>query len=76
MPSQLEKAGIIQVGDQVRFPGFWLRKNDGANAKMVLRISLFRISGPQVYHLIRSLQKQGKIHKKGEKRHAFYTREA
>jgi len=38
-------------------------------------MELCRLSGPQAYHLLDRLQKQGKIHKKGEKRHAFYTPE-
>jgi ATP-dependent DNA helicase RecG len=38
-------------------------------------MELCRLSGPQSYHLLNRLQKQGKIRKNGEKRHAFYTRE-
>jgi len=38
-------------------------------------MELCRLSGPQAYHLLNRLQKQGKIHKRGEKRHAFYTRD-
>lgn len=37
-------------------------------------MELCRISGPQAYHLLNHLKKQGKIRKKGEKRHTFYTR--
>lgn len=37
-------------------------------------MELCRLSGPQAYHLLHRLQNQGKIRKKGEKRHAFYTR--
>ena len=38
-------------------------------------MELCRLSGPQAYHLLKRLQKQGKIRINGEKRHAFYTRE-
>ncbi|MEN6474688.1 MAG: ATP-binding protein [Syntrophaceae bacterium] len=38
-------------------------------------MELCRLSGPQAYHLLNRLQKQGKICKKGERRHAFYTRD-
>ena len=38
-------------------------------------MELCRLSGPQAYRLLDRLRKQGKIRKKGEKRHAFYTRE-
>lgn len=37
-------------------------------------MELCRLSGPQAYHLLNHLKKQGKIRKKGEKRHTFYTR--
>ena len=37
-------------------------------------MELCRIFGPQAYHLLKRLKKQGKIHQKGEKRYAFYTR--
>jgi len=37
-------------------------------------MELCRLSGPQAYHLLDRLKKQGKILQKGEKRHAFYTR--
>jgi ATP-dependent DNA helicase RecG len=39
-------------------------------------IDLCRISGPQAYHLLKRMKKQGKIHQKGEKRYAVYTRNA
>jgi ATP-dependent DNA helicase RecG len=38
-------------------------------------MDLCRISGPQAYHMLKHLKKQGKIHQKGEKRYAIYTRE-
>lgn len=38
-------------------------------------MELCRLSGPQAYHLLNRLQKQGKIRINGEKRHAFYTQE-
>jgi ATP-dependent DNA helicase RecG len=37
-------------------------------------MGLCRLTGPQAYHLLNRLQKQGKIVKKGERRHAIYTR--
>jgi len=37
-------------------------------------MDLCRISGPQAYHLLNRLKNQEKIHQKGEKRYAFYTR--
>lgn len=37
-------------------------------------MELCRLTGPQAYHLLHRLQKQGKIVKLGERRHAFYTR--
>jgi len=37
-------------------------------------MELCRLSGPQAYHLLNHLKKQGKIRKKGEKRHTVYTR--
>ncbi len=37
-------------------------------------MELCRLSGPQAYHLLNRLQKQGKIRKNGKKRYAFYTR--
>lgn len=37
-------------------------------------MELCRLSGPQAYHLLKRLQKQGKIRINGEKRNAFYTR--
>ncbi|ROQ92179.1 ATP-binding protein [Desulfosoma caldarium] len=39
-------------------------------------MELCRLSGPQAYHLLNRLRKQGKILKHGEKRHAFYTRKS
>ena len=36
-------------------------------------MELCRLTGPQAYHLLSRLQKQGKIIKKGERRHAIYT---
>lgn len=38
-------------------------------------MGLCRLSGPQAYHLLNRMKKQGKIRKKGQRRHAFYTRE-
>ncbi|MCK4505555.1 MAG: hypothetical protein KAW14_08070 [Candidatus Aegiribacteria sp.] len=39
-------------------------------------MELCRISGPQAYHLLKRLKEQKKIHQKGKKRYAVYTREA
>ena len=37
-------------------------------------MDLCRITGPQAYHLLNRLKKQGKIRQRGEKRYAVYTR--
>lgn len=39
-------------------------------------MELCRLTGPQAYHLLNRLQKRALIRKRGEKRHAVYTREA
>ena len=37
-------------------------------------MSLCRLNGPQAYRILKSLTSKGLLKKKGEKRHAFYTR--